>query len=421
MINNRIKQLTSVFIGLMLSASGVSFADSMPAISSSTAMPSTSMPTPTTTTQQPPTIVPSPPNTNAKAYILIDANSGYIIAQKNEHQRRAPASLTKLMTLYLTQLAIKSGQITPQDKVRISKKAWQTGGSRMFVKVNSLVPVQELIDGVIVASGNDAATALAQYVGGNQKTFVHMMNAAAKSLGMKGTHFTDPTGLPNPDHYSTAYDLAILTRAIIKDFPTEYKWYNQKWITYNGIKQPNRNTLLWRDPSVDGLKTGHTKAAGYCLISSAIRHGMRLISVVMGTPSENARVNDSEAMLNYGYRFYDTHKLYGAYQTISQQRVYLGENKTVPMGVKTDFYVTVPTGQYKNLKASMELNSKLKAPIVKDETYGKVVISLDGKEIASRPLIALKNDVRGGLFTRIGDHTAMFFHGWFSNKPSKAS
>lgn len=421
MIKTRLKQLTTVFISLFLAVSVSSLADTMPAVPNSTTMPSTTMPTPTPATEQPPAVIPAPPNINAQAYILIDANSGYIIAQKNAHQRRAPASLTKLMTLYLTQLAIKNGQITTTDKVRISKKAWETGGSRMFVRVNTLVPVQELIDGVIVASGNDAATALAQYVGGNQKTFVHMMNEAAKSLGMKGSHFTDPTGLPHPDHYSTAFDLAILARAIIQDFPNDYKWYKQKWITYNNIKQPNRNTLLWRDPSVDGLKTGHTKEAGYCLISSAVRHGMRLISVVMGTPSENARINDSEAMLNYGYRFYDTHKLYGAYQTISKQRVYLGKNKTVPMGVNKDFYVTVPTGQYKNLKATMELNGRIQAPIVKDKTYGKVVISLNGKEIATRPLIALQNDARGGLFTRMRDHTAMFFHGWFSSKKTKDS
>src|SRR3990167_7321302 len=237
-------------------------------------------------TNNQPTIIPTAPNLNSSGYVLMDADTGMIIAHKNMHQEMQPASLTKLMTLYLTFNALRNGQIHLTDEVRVSKKAWQTGGSRMFIKEGSLVTVQNLIDGIIVASGNDACVALSQYVGGNESTFVDMMNAAAAQLGMKNTHYVDSTGLPQPEHHSTPYDMALLTRAIIENFPQYYPLFKQGWITYNGIKQPNRNRLLWRDPSVDGLKTGHTNEAGYCLIASALRHGMRLISVVMGASTD---------------------------------------------------------------------------------------------------------------------------------------
>lgn len=357
-----------------------------------------------------PTITPAAPKLNAKGYVLMDANTGMIIAQKNMHKRMPPASLTKLMTLYVTSQAIKQGQISLDNKVRISKKAWHTGGSRMFLNAGSQVPVHDLIQGIIVASGNDSCVALSQYVGGNEDTFVEMMNQSAQQLGMKDTHYMDSTGLPNPNHYSTPYDLALLTRAIITKFPEDYGWYKQKWIKYNGIKQPNRNRLLWRDQSVDGLKTGHTKAAGYCLIASAKRDDMRLISVVMGTPTDSARANDSQALLNWGFRFYQSPQLFKGDVPLATPRVWLGENKTVALGVEKPVHVTIPTGSYSKLKPQITINTPIRAPVKQGDTYGTLNISLNNKVISSTPLIALDNDPVGGFFSRIWDHLLLLFH-----------
>jgi D-alanyl-D-alanine carboxypeptidase (penicillin-binding protein 5/6) len=358
-----------------------------------------------------PLIVPAPPNINATGYVLMDANSGKILAQKNMNKEIPPASLTKLMTLYITEQALAQGQIQLTDKVRVSKTAWQRGGSRMFLKLGALVPVQQLIEGVIVASGNDACTALAEYIAGNETSFANLMNQTAKRLGMKNTHYVDSTGLPRSDHYSTPYDLALLARHIITDFPQYYPFFKQKWITYNGIRQPNRNRLLWRAPGVDGLKTGHTKAAGYCLISSGVQHGMRLISVVVGTPTDAARANDSQALLNWGFRFYKTYKLYGSNQAITTPRIYMGQNKQVAMGLQNDLYVTIAAGEYDLLKASMELAPKLKAPIVKGQSYGTISVTLAGKQVAQAPLVALQDDPVGGAWTRMTDHVSMFIKG----------
>lgn len=365
---------------------------------------------PTPTPAQP-LIIPAAPKINAKGYVLMDANSGKILAEKEMDTHMPPASLTKLMTLYITEQALAQGQIQLTDKVRISKIAWKRGGSRMFLKLGALVPVQKLIQGVIVASGNDACTALAEYIAGNEKSFAELMNQTAARLGMKNSHFDDSTGLPRPDHYSTPHDLAILTQHIMSDFPQYYHFYDEKWITYNGIRQPNRNRLLWRMPGVDGLKTGHTKAAGYCLISSGVQHGMRLISVVMGTPTDSARATDSQAVLNWGFRFYKTYKLYSANQTITSPRVYLGANKQTPMGLQQDLYVTIPAGEYGMLKASMELQPKLKAPIAKGTSYGTINVTLAGKPVASAPIIALQDDKVGGAWTRMTDHVSMFVKG----------
>ena len=363
----------------------------------------------------PATLTPPAPNIHAKGYVLMDANSGAILAEKNMHKKMQPASLTKLMTLYIISQALQQGRIRLTDKVRISKQAWSTGGSRMFLKLSSHVPVKDLIEGIIVASGNDACVAMSQYIAGNQTSFAQLMNQNANRLGMKNTHYVDPTGLPKPGHYSSPYDLAILTRAIINQFPQYYHWYKQKWITWNGIKQPNRNRLLWRDSSVDGLKTGHTKAAGYCLIASGKRNGMRLISVVMGTPSDAARANDSQALLNWGFRFFETHRLFSANQVITRPRIWLGQQKNAAMGLSKDLYLTIPAAQYKNLKATLTIKPKLQAPIIKGQTYGKIQIILNGKKVATAPLIALNNDPRGGLWTRFTDHIVMFFKGWFGN------
>ncbi|OGT33215.1 MAG: serine-type D-Ala-D-Ala carboxypeptidase [Gammaproteobacteria bacterium RIFCSPHIGHO2_02_FULL_39_13] len=356
-----------------------------------------------------PTIIPRAPNLSANGYVLMDANSGTIIAHKNSHQVMQPASLTKLMTLYLTFQALKSGQIHLTDQVRISKTAWQTGGSRMFIKEGSQVSVQDLIDGIIVASGNDACTALAQYVGGNQATFVDMMNAMAQQLGMKDTHYVDPTGLPQPGHQTTPYDMALLTRAIINNFPEYYPFFKQEWITYNKIKQPNRNNLLWRDPSVDGLKTGHTEEAGYCLIASAMRNGMRLISVVMGAPTNAARSDNSQALLNWGFRFYQTHKLYDANQALAHPRVLMGEKSTLPIGLASPFYVTIQHGQYSQLKPEIDINKSLSAPIKKGDVVGALTIRMQNNIVASTPLVALEDDNKGGIFTRLWDRLVMIF------------
>lgn len=360
-----------------------------------------------------PTLMPPPPNVDAKGYVLMDANTGMILAQKNMSEHLEPASLTKLMTLYLTFQALHSGQIHLNDLARISKEAWQMGGSRMFLKLGSDVPVELLIQGIIVASGNDACVAIAQYIAGTQDTFAELMNQTAAQLGMKNSNYIDATGLPRPEHYSTPQDMALLTRAIINDFPEYYHFFSQKWIDYNHIKQPNRNRLLWRDDSVDGLKTGHTKDAGYCLIASAKRNGMRLISVVMGTPSDSARTNDSQALLNYGFRFYKTYKLFDANKMLFKLRVWLARHKYIELGLAKPLYITIPTGEYKNLKATMNINQNLRAPIIKGHQYGSVQVTLNKKPIIQAPLIALQNNKLGNIWSRITDHIVLFFKGLF--------
>jgi D-alanyl-D-alanine carboxypeptidase (penicillin-binding protein 5/6) len=362
---------------------------------------------------QQPKIAPTPPIIRAKGYILMDANSGYILAQQNANKRMAPASLTKLMTMYVVSVALNQNHIHLTDQVPISETAWRTGGSRMFVKVNTTVPVQDLINGIVVVSGNDASVALAEFVGGNQDSFVQLMNKTADALGMKNTHFTDATGLPDPNHFSTPYDFALLTRAIINNFPEDYKWYSQKWFSYNNIKQPNRNRLLWRDTSVDGLKTGHTDDAGFCLVASAQRDGMRLIAIIMGAPSDSIRADDAEALINYGYRNFETHKLYSTNSPLTKARVYMGENRQVGLGVAQDLYITVPKGQYDQLKADVALTDSLKAPIKKGESFGKVNVSLNGQAIASVPLVALTDVAQAGIISRIGDRFALLLQHWF--------
>jgi len=320
-----------------------------------------------------------------------------------------PASLTKLMTLYLVSQALAQGQIKLTDTAHISEKAWRTGGSRMFIKAGSDVSVQDLIDGVIVASGNDACVALAQFVGGNETTFTNMMNQTAERLGMSNTHFVDSTGLPDPQHYTTPYDMALLTRALITHFPQYYGLYKQKWIKYNGIKQPNRNRLLWRDPTVDGLKTGHTETAGFCLIASASRNNMRLITTVMGASTDESRTNDAEALLNWGFRFYHSHQLFEANKTIVTPRVWLGKKSMVKLGLAEPLVVTIPTGSYAQLKPIVNIQSQLKAPIQKDHVYGSLDVLLNNNIIVKAPLVALEDDPAGNIFSRMMDHLIMVF------------
>jgi D-alanyl-D-alanine carboxypeptidase (penicillin-binding protein 5/6) len=376
---------------------------------------------PIPTQPQPPTFTPSAPNINADSYVLMDAANGKILAEKNASTRLPPASLTKLMSLYIISSAIKSGSIRWDDKVHISSKAWKTEGSRMFIKAGDDIPVKELLRGIIVASGNDATVAMAEYVAGTEDVFASMMNSQAKLLGMTNSHFIDSTGLPNKKHYSTAYDLAILTQAYIKNFPEDYTFYSEKWFSYNGIRQPNRNRLLWRFQYADGLKTGHTNEAGYCLVGSAQKDGMRLISVVMGSPNDAARTEDSIRLLTYGFRFFETHKLYDANKPLMLARVWAGEKTDTPLGVMSDFYVTVPIGQYKKLQVRLVLNNPLKAPLAKNQTYGTLNVVLNNELVASQPLIALEDNPKGGIWRRATDSVKFNFHKYFSKSKETAN
>lgn len=373
------------------------------------------------TAATPPALIPPPPRIEAKGFVLMDANSGQILAQENMDEKMPPASLTKLMTVYVTEQNLHMGKIKMNDSIRISENAWRTGGSRMFLKLGTQVSVKDILNGIIVASGNDACVAMAEFIAGSEDSFTSLMNQTAQHLGMMNTHYTDANGLPHPQHYSSPHDLGILARALLTNFPQYYSLFGQKWVYWNNIKQPNRNRLLWRDPTVDGLKTGHTAEAGYCLVSSARRNNMRLISVVMGAPSDTERANESQALLNWGFRFFETHKLFSGNQSLVKARVWSGQNETVPMGLNSDFYATVPAGSYSQLKASLNVNPKIVAPVQKGQSYGTVVVTLNDKTVAEAPLIALEDDAKGGAWSRISDRVAYFFHNWFSNSKTPSS
>jgi D-alanyl-D-alanine carboxypeptidase (penicillin-binding protein 5/6) len=324
--------------------------------------------------------------------------------------RLAPASLTKLMTLYIAAQELKNGQVNLNDQVRISSNAWGMGGSKMFIKEGETIPLNDLIQGTIVASGNDSTVAIAEHIGGSEQVFVNMMNQTAASLGMTNTHFSDSNGLPSPDHYSSPGDLAKLAQAWVLNFPEYYPWFKQKWVMFNGIKQPNRNRLLWHDPSVDGLKTGHTDEAGYCLIASALRDGTRLISVVMGAPTEKARIAESEELLNYGFRFYESHKVYAANTPIVNAKTWYGKNGKTALGVAHDFYVTVPRGQFKDVRIALASPKDLHAPIQKGKAYGSIKAYLNNNVISTQPLIALQDNPTGNIFMRFFDWILSLFH-----------
>lgn len=354
-----------------------------------------------------PKVIPKAPEIAAKSYILVDHNSGKIIAQNNADVPMAPASITKVMTAYVVFSELEEGNIKLDDMVTVSKKAWKAPGSRMFIKVNSKVSVKELLQGMIIQSGNDASIALAEHIAGSEDTFAALMNQHAQELGLRQTNFLNSTGLPDTDHKTTARDLAILANALIKRFPKFYKWYSTKEYTYNNIKQPNRNSLLWRDDSVDGMKTGYTEEAGYCLLSSAKRSNMRLVSVVLGTKSANARAQESQKLLNYGFRFYESHIIYPASRTLKNIRIYKGSKEQLAVGVARDIAVTIPRGQYKNLKPSINIKTPLEAPVSKGTKLGKVDITLNGKLLASSPLIALQTIDEGSLWQQAKDSALM--------------
>lgn len=353
--------------------------------------------------------IPIAPDFDIRSYFLMDANSGYIIAEKNANLRASPASLTKMMTLYLVANALRNGQIHLTDQVTVSENAWRTGGSRMFIRVGTNVSIEELIKGISVASGNDATVAIAEHLAGSEQNFATLMNKTAHDLKMDNTNFSDSNGLPDQNNYSTAFDLANLAKAWITNFPEYYPWFKEKWIIYNGIKQPNRNRLLWRDGSVDGIKTGHTDDAGYCLVTSAIRNGMRLIAVVMGAKSDSARANNSLALLNYGFRHFETHKLFTSNVGIAMPRVRIGKEKVASLGLAEDLYVTLPVGQYKDIKVSAVTNGLLKAPIIKGKNYGAINVLLDKKIIATKPLVALKDNPRANFLFVMFDYISLLF------------
>jgi len=354
-------------------------------------------------------LVPEAPRVDARSHTLIDYDSGRVLAESNADERMEPASLTKLMTAYVVFNELRSGQIKLSDKVRVSKKAWRTPGSRMFIEVDHLVDVESLLKGMIIQSGNDASVALAEYVAGSEEVFAALMNEHAQRLGLYGSHFTNSTGLPDPDHYTSAKDMATLAVRMIRDFPEYYHWYSEKDYTYGKITQGNRNLLLYRDKTVDGLKTGHTDSAGYCLVVSALRNDMRLISVVMGTKSESARANESQKLLNYGFRFFETHKLYDAVEPLKSVRVWKGASDAVALGMGKAFYTTVPRGQYNKLNVTVSTGGKLVAPIKKGQTLGQINVHLGDTLLAEHPLIALDDVAEGSLFQRLLDSVKMLW------------
>lgn len=349
------------------------------------------------------TLIPAPPKLAATGYILMDHLSGQILASENPDARLEPASLTKIMTSYVVFYELETGHVRLDEKVRVSEKAWRAPGSRMFIKEGTEVTVEKLLKGMIIQSGNDASIALAEFTAGSEEAFVDLMNSHARELGLNNSHFANSTGLPHADHYTTPRDVAALSSALIKRFPEYYKWFSIKKYTYNKITQNNRNLLLFRDKSVDGLKTGHTNAAGYCLVATAMRNDMRLITVVMGTKSERARADESQKLLNYGFRFYETHRLYGADEQIKTIRIWQGGQESLALGVDNELYVTVPRGQYKKLSASMMITQAVIAPVKAGATLGHIEIKLGDKLVAQPKLIALHSVAEGGLFQKLKD------------------
>ena len=356
---------------------------------------------------------PKPPAVPAEAYILMDAESGAILGQLQADLPMEPASITKMMTAYVVDMTLREGDIQLADPVTVSEKAWRTEGSRMFIEVGKQVSVEDLLKGLVIQSGNDAAVALAEHVAGSEESFAVLMNHHGKRLGLENTHFVNATGLPDPDHYMSARDIAELSRAIIRDFPEQYRLYAQKEFTYNDIKQYNRNQLLWRDESVDGLKTGHTSSAGYCLAASARRGDQRLISVVLGSPSEKARTSASQALLGYGFRFFSTNKLYDGGQSLTRAKIWKGAQDEVDVGLEKTLYITVPRGRYKDLKAAMILDRDLEAPIAKGARLGTVRVTLGDQPVSEVPLVALAEVAEAGFVGRMSDTAIRWFNSFF--------
>ena len=352
---------------------------------------------------------PAAPIIGAESYLVIDSKTGLEIAALDADAPLAPASLTKIMTTYVVFSALKQGQITLAEEVTVSEKAWRTEGSRMFIEVGTRVTVQDLLFGMIVQSGNDASVALAEHIAGSESVFAEMMNQHAAAIGMHSSHFRNATGLPAENHVTTARDLAALARAIVEEFPDYYKWHAVKEFTYNDIKQSNRNSLLWRDDSVDGLKTGHTEDAGYCLVASAERDGMRIISVVLGTSSTKARADGSQALINYGFRFFETRLLFKAGEEISNTRIWRSANEYSRLGVLEDLYITVRRGSYDKLESKLDMPAIVLAPIAAGQPVAELSISLEGEELLKTPLRALDDNPAGSFWQRTKDSVSLWF------------
>jgi D-alanyl-D-alanine carboxypeptidase (penicillin-binding protein 5/6) len=352
---------------------------------------------------------PSPPKLAAKGYLLIDFKSGRVLGSMNPDERLDPASITKLMTAYAVFRAIKSGQISIDDEVRVSEKAWRTPGSRMFIEVDTRVSVELLLPGMIIQSGNDASVALAEHVAGTEATFAEVMNQLAAELGMTNTHYVNSTGLPAENHYTSATDISILATALIREFPDYYRWYSQKQFSYNGITQGNRNALLWRDESVDGMKTGYTENAGYCLVSSAERDGMRLIAVVLGTASPAARANESQALLNYGFRFYETRLLWEQGEVLASARIWKGAEENIDLIVKDSVYVTIAKGTGDQLETNVETPAKLMAPIQLTTPIARATASVSGETVAATELYSSIEVPEGSFMQTSWDEVLLWF------------
>ncbi|MBD3648622.1 MAG: D-alanyl-D-alanine carboxypeptidase [Pseudomonadales bacterium] len=362
-------------------------------------------------------IIPAPPGIAAESYLLLDADTGKVIVEKNSDQRLPPASLTKIMTSYIAAAEVERGVVSLEDAVDISVKAWQMEGSKMFVREGTKVKLGDLLRGVVIQSGNDASVAVAEHVAGSEESFVDMMNQQASALGMTDTHFVNATGWPEENHYTTAADLSKLTVSLINDYPEHYALYKEKYFTFNNIRQPNRNSLLWRDSSVDGVKTGHTEAAGYCLVASAVRDGMRLVSVVLNTDSEEARARESQKLLTYGFRYYDTVHLYDALESLKSVRIWGGARENLDLGVEENVVVTLPRGSRENLSAAMDIDTVIKAPVESGRTVGRLTVSLNDDVVYEGPLVALDNVEEAGFFSRIWDAIMLFFLQLFGGDP----
>ncbi|SFV63923.1 D-alanyl-D-alanine carboxypeptidase [hydrothermal vent metagenome] len=354
-------------------------------------------------------VTPDSPKTNVGAYVLIDSKSGKLLAEKNAHSKMPPASLTKLMTSYIVFNKIREKVVSLDDKVNISQKAFRMRGSRSFLNVGKKIRLEDLIKGMIIQSGNDSAVALAEHIAGSENTFVDLMNRYAQAIGMHDTHFSNSSGLPDEKHYSTAFDLALLSKKIINEFPEFYKWYGQKKFKFNGIEQRNRNRLLWIDNSVDGLKTGHTEKAGYCLVSSAKRIGMRLISVVLNAKSNKARTKETQKILDYGFRFFETQSVGKKDETLAKVDVYKGEKDKVAVGLATQEYITVARGRFKELVFKLKLNGTISAPIKKHQPIGNLEIYLGNNLIKTYPLVTLESIKNGSFFGNIIDSIKLIF------------
>ena len=358
-------------------------------------------------------IIPPAPTIDATSYLLMDATSGKVLVEQNSHEWVPPASLTKIMTAYVAEQEIEAGRLSEDDEVLVSVRAWRTGGSKMFIREGTSVSVGDLLRGIIIQSGNDASIALAEHIAGSEEAFASMMNQQAAVLGMNDTQFKNATGLPAEDHYSSAWDLATLTIDLIERYPEHYAVYSERSFSYNDIDQPNRNRLLWRDKSVDGVKTGFTNAAGYCLVASAVRQGMRLVSVVLGTQSDEARMRESQKLLSYGFRYFETQTLYDTDVALKEQEIFYGEIDALNLGVAEPVVVTFPRGYYKSIEVDFELPRLLEAPINLGQEVGVMRLRLAGETIYEAPLVAQEAVPEAGMFSRLGDFIYLFFDGLF--------